>query len=94
MSANKRIRIAVDAMGGDFAPDEIVKGAVLAAEKNDVEVILVGPTDIVAAELAKYNASHLPIRCVQPYRSHSRQCYPVSGYDRRDRPSRNRWGYL
>jgi glycerol-3-phosphate acyltransferase PlsX len=63
--ANKRVRIAVDAMGGDHAPGEIVKGAVLATEKNDVEVILVGPKDIVEAELAKYDASHLSIHLAQ-----------------------------
>ncbi|TET17626.1 MAG: phosphate acyltransferase [Dehalococcoidia bacterium] len=63
--ADQRIRIVVDAMGGDYAPSEIVKGAVLAAEKTDVEVALVGPTDIVEAELAKYDASHLPIGCIR-----------------------------
>ena len=63
--ANRRMRIAVDAMGGDYAPGEIVKGAVLAAEKNDIDIALVGPLDIVEAELAKHDGSHLPIRCIQ-----------------------------
>jgi len=63
--ANRRVRVAVDAMGGDYAPGEIVKGVVLAAEKGDVDIALVGPTDIVEAELAKYDASRLPIRCVR-----------------------------
>ena len=63
--AKPRIKIAIDAMGGDYAPGEIVKGAVAAAEKNDdIEVILVGPTNTVEAELAKYNISRLPIRYV------------------------------
>lgn len=62
--ANQRIRIAIDAMGGDYAPGEIVKGAVAAAEKDDIEVILVGPINTVEAELAKYDISRLPIRCV------------------------------
>lgn len=63
--AKPRIKIAVDAMGGDYAPGEIVKGAAAAAEKDDdIEVILVGPTNTVAAELAKYNISRLPIRYV------------------------------
>lgn len=61
----QRVRVAIDAMGGDYAPDEIVKGAVAAAEKGDVEVILVGPIDTVEAELAKYNISGLPIHCVK-----------------------------
>ena len=63
--AKPRIKIAIDAMGGDYAPGEIVKGAVAAAEKDDnIEVILVGPTNTVAAELAKYDISRLPIRYV------------------------------
>lgn len=37
------MRIAVDAMGGDYAPGEIIKGTMMAAEKNpDVHLILVG----------------------------------------------------
>ena len=39
----RRVRLAVDAMGGDHAPDEVVAGALLyAAESPDDEVILVG----------------------------------------------------
>ena len=36
------MRIAVDAMGGDHAPEEIVKGALEAAEKFPCEIVLVG----------------------------------------------------
>lgn len=63
---SKKVRIAVDAMGGDYAPEEIIKGAVLAAQKGDVEIALVGPVDILKKEVAKCNSSaSLPIRCVQ-----------------------------
>ncbi len=66
MVQDKRIRVAVDAMGGDFAPEEIVKGAVLAAQKDDVEVVLAGPCDILERELSKYKFAHnLPIRSVE-----------------------------
>ena len=54
MTQNGRVRVAVDAMGGDYAPEEVVKGAVLAAKKNDVEVLLVGSTNILEKELAGY----------------------------------------
>jgi len=37
-----RPRIAVDAMGGDHAPEEIVAGALLAARESDASIILVG----------------------------------------------------
>jgi len=43
-------RIAVDAMGGDFAPREVIAGAVAAVRELDVSVILVGPADQITAE--------------------------------------------
>lgn len=47
--------VAVDAMGGDHAPGEIVKGAVEAANmRDDIHVVLVGQQDVIAEELAKY----------------------------------------
>ncbi|MCD6599118.1 MAG: phosphate acyltransferase PlsX [Dehalococcoidia bacterium] len=62
---SKRTRIAVDAMGGDHAPEEIVKGAIQAAQKDHVEVILVGLMDVLEKELCKYHSSgSLPLRCV------------------------------
>jgi glycerol-3-phosphate acyltransferase PlsX len=64
--ANQNITIAVDAMGGDHAPGEIVKGAVMGVKNDDeVEVALVGPPEIVEAELAKYDVTGLPIRCIR-----------------------------
>lgn len=48
-------RIALDAMGGDNAPGEIVRGGVeAAAGLEDVTVVLVGVEDQINAELAKY----------------------------------------
>ncbi len=46
------ITIAVDAMGGDLAPGEIVAGAIQAAEELDVRVLLVGIEDAIAPLLA------------------------------------------
>ncbi len=43
--------VAVDAMGGDRAPGEIVAGALRAVEELGVEVVLVGPPDVLAANL-------------------------------------------
>jgi glycerol-3-phosphate acyltransferase PlsX len=42
--------VAVDAMGGDKAPDEIVAGAVRAASELGVPVALVGPTDVLGTD--------------------------------------------
>ena len=48
-------KVVVDAMGGDNAPLEIVKGAIDAVnENNQVKVILCGQEDTIKAELAKY----------------------------------------
>lgn len=50
------VNVAVDAMGGDNAPAEIVKGAADAVrENNNVRVHLVGKRDEIEAELKKHN---------------------------------------
>lgn len=59
------IKIAVDAMGGDFAPGEIVKGSVQAARELGVDIILVGVKADIEAELAKIDTANLPIRLVE-----------------------------
>lgn len=47
------MRVAVDAMGGDLAPAEVVKGAlIVAAEKPAVEIVLVGDESAIATQLA------------------------------------------
>lgn len=49
-------KVALDAMGGDNAPAEIVKGAVNAvSSRSDVKVFLVGQETVVREELAKYS---------------------------------------
>ena len=46
-ATNKVVRIAVDAMGGDHAPKEIVSGAVDAARNGGVQILLVGDAERV-----------------------------------------------
>lgn len=46
------MRIILDAMGGDKGPAEFVKGAVLAAEELDVDIVLVGKADEIETALA------------------------------------------
>ncbi len=41
------MRIAVDATGGEYAPHEVVKGAIKAAREHEVEITLVGRKDIL-----------------------------------------------
>ena len=50
------MRIAVDAMGGDFAPREVVRGAVAYAASHADEVILVGDVARIRREIADHGA--------------------------------------
>ena len=45
MTAAERLPVAIDAMGGDRAPAEIVAGAIRARDELDVPVVLVGRPD-------------------------------------------------
>jgi phosphate acyltransferase len=51
-TASGSCRIALDAMGGDHAPQEILKGALLAAAEYPIDIILVGREEVVRENLA------------------------------------------
>jgi glycerol-3-phosphate acyltransferase PlsX len=56
------MKIAVDAMGGDNAPQAVVAGAVEAAKEFGTGIILVGIEELIQAELKKHHqAKTLPI---------------------------------
>lgn len=48
---NNIVTVAVDAMGGDFAPEQNVKGAILAAAQNGLRIILVGDLEAIKPHL-------------------------------------------
>ena len=59
------MRIAVDAMGGDQAPEVVVQGAVTAACQQAIHLMLVGPRSTIEAEVARYpEAAQLPIEII------------------------------
>src|SRR5438477_2707369 len=59
------LTIALDAMGGDHAPEAEVAGAVQAARSLGVKVILVGQEDVVRRELEQHEGyRELPIEIV------------------------------
>ncbi|MFN6515898.1 MAG: phosphate acyltransferase PlsX [Nostoc sp. CreGUA01] len=61
-----RVRIAIDAMGGDHAPGEIVAGALRAREELGVDILLVGdPQQIEAALPPKTNLGQVEIVTAQ-----------------------------
>lgn len=47
-------KVAVDAMGGDRAPEVVIEGALLAARDLGIEVVLVGQKEAIEQELAKH----------------------------------------
>ncbi len=55
------IRVALDAMGGDNAPGEVVLGAIQAAREYSMGVYLVGREDAIRAELAKHDTGGLDL---------------------------------
>lgn len=51
------MRIAVDAVGGDFFPKNPIVGALLALqERDDLSIVLVGPENLIQEELAKHDS--------------------------------------
>ena len=58
------MNIALDAMGGDHAPQAIVAGAVEAAKTYGVTISLVGKPEVIEAELKKHNTAGLQLPIV------------------------------
>ena len=52
------MRIALDAMAGDFGPEPLVKGAIEAVEQSDHHVVLVGDAEVLENILNRENALH------------------------------------
>jgi glycerol-3-phosphate acyltransferase PlsX len=63
-SAKTPLKIAVDAMGGDYAPAEVVNGAMEYARGGDAEVLLVGDPARIEPELAASVPAARPVRVV------------------------------
>lgn len=57
------MRIAVDMLGGDYAPDELTKGIAQSLQSGEFvadELLLVGPSDIITAQLTELGVSTIP----------------------------------
>ncbi len=55
------MKIAVDAMGGDYGPAVVVAGAAAAAREFGAQVILVGDKAAIEREVVRLRAEHLPL---------------------------------
>lgn len=72
------MKIVIDAMGGDYAPEEVVKGAALALEEIDLEIILLGNTEKVNEILAKYKYKKDKISIINCKESIETSEFPLS----------------
>ena len=53
--SQRPVRVVVDAMGGDYAPVETVRGAVQALDAKNIELLLVGDSQQISDQLAQYD---------------------------------------
>lgn len=58
------MRIALDAMGGDYSPVEMVKGGVNAVQEHGVDVVLIGKRGLIQPEMRKHNPRSLVLPVV------------------------------
>ncbi|SKA63314.1 phosphate acyltransferase PlsX [Desulfobaculum bizertense] len=64
MKPSNKPRIAVDAMGGDSGPSVVVPGAVEAARRHNLAIVLVGDESSISTELYKLDTTGLDISIV------------------------------
>ena len=55
------MRIILDGMGGDNAPEAVVEGAVLASEVIEHEIVIIGQEELINHELKKHKYNHKKI---------------------------------
>lgn len=84
--------VAVDAMGGDHAPEAIIEGSVQAARELRVPLTLVGDREVITRELAKHRAADLAITVHQASQVVEMDDAPVEAL-RRKRDSSIRVGF-
>ncbi len=81
------MRIALDAAGGDHAPQQTVRGAVLAARELGCEIVLVGPEEAVQAELARHPTAGLGLEVVDAPELIEMDEHPAQAIRRKPRSS-------
>ncbi len=84
--------VAVDAMGGDHAPEAVIEGAIVAARELHIPVTLVGDRDKITHELGRHRAGNLPIHVRHASQAVEMEDSPVEAL-RRKRDSSIRVGF-
>lgn len=76
------MRIGLDVMGGDYAPEKTISGAILAYEelKNSAEIVLIGPKKIIIEQL-KLHKTELGVFTIENCSEAIEMCEdPVKGF--------------
>lgn len=84
------MKIAVDGMGGDFAPKAVVEGCVQAVNELGVELVITGPEDLLSKELKKYSYDQSKISILNATEVISTNESPVMAVRRKKDSSLNR----
>ena len=85
----KRSRIAVDAMGGDYAPEEIVAGAIQASAELGIDVLLVGDKQQIDTLVKKHGGKEPTVRVVHAEDAIAMKEEPLMGIRRKPKASIN-----
>jgi len=75
--------IAVDGMGGDFSPNAVVEGSVLAVNEYDVDIIITGNESLIKTELDKYKYNKSKIKILNATEVISPTEHPVMAIRRK-----------
>src|SRR5258707_13827744 len=81
------VRLALDAMGGDNAPAEIVLGAIQAAREYGIGVYLVGREDAIRTELAKHDTQGLDLPIIHTDETIEMDEHPATAVRRKKKAS-------
>ncbi len=77
------MKIIVDAMGGDNAPFQVIKGAIDAVNEYNIDIILVGKKDIIDDELKKYVYPEIKVEVLNASEFISNEDDPASSIRRK-----------
>ncbi|MBI4233584.1 MAG: phosphate acyltransferase PlsX [Chloroflexi bacterium] len=86
-TAGRRVRVALDAMGGDHAPEEPVKGAIAAATTGEVDILLVGDPKALEEPLRRHSPRGLTLKVVPSEGIITETDSPVQGLRQKPRAS-------
>ncbi|HZD41922.1 MAG TPA: phosphate acyltransferase PlsX [Terriglobales bacterium] len=78
------LKIAVDAMGGDHAPEAVVEGSLWAAQELGVDLVLVGRRDLVDRELSRHPTKVTSVQVVHASEMIAMDESPSSALKRHD----------